>query len=136
MTAFPIGLLLSFLFIFGCAQLNTDSNRYHKEGYPKLRHGVVPVDTSATGGAVQLRPIDLQAVERGRAVYRNNCIECHGDRGQGGSGPDLRETVRQVPHFEFYMSLSQYQGTMPGWRHPLTKNDREDVVEYLKSLVD
>lgn len=131
-------LMLSF---FSCSQINTDSKRHHEDAKPRMRHGIVPVDTQV---AVQLRPVNLQAVERGREVYLQNCMDCHGIEGKGNGPvaakegimvPNLKAVLSEVPHFEFFISFSEWKGTMPGWRNPLTPKEREDLVEYLKSIV-
>jgi cytochrome c len=138
-------LLSLCLLFFSCSQVNTESRRHHEEKRPTFRHGIIPVDTAKENKAVQLRPLNLQAVERGRTVYIANCLECHGEDGRGGGPsalkqerlvPNLQLTVRDVPHFDFFISFSQYQGTMPGWQTPLSEQERADVVEYLKSLVN
>jgi mono/diheme cytochrome c family protein len=133
-------IFLSFL--LSCSQINSDSKRYHEESKPRMRHGIVPVDTQA---AVQLRPVNLEAVNRGREVYLQNCLDCHGIEGKGNGPiatkeglivPNLKAVLSEVPHFEFFISFSEWKGTMPGWRNPLTTKEREDLVEYLKSIIN
>jgi mono/diheme cytochrome c family protein len=131
-------LLVSFL---SCSQLNQESKRHHQDSQPRMRHGIVPVDTQS---AVQLRPVNLESVNRGREVYLQHCMDCHGIEGKGSGPvaardgllvPNLKATLSEVPHFEFFISFSEWKGTMPGWRNPLTTKEREDLVEYLKSIV-
>jgi len=47
---------------------------------------------------------------------------------------DLDELVKNVPYFNFYVSLSKVQDKMPGWRNPLTEKETYDLTHYLRSF--
>jgi cytochrome c2 len=54
---------------------------------------VVAVIISACGGASGPRsPLD-----EGRSIYGNVCSACHGSRGDGGTGPSLRDVIATFP---------------------------------------
>lgn len=130
------------IFVVACAQINrTERERFSQQD--GLRHGLIPTD------APKAKPVKdelrLLSQKRGEALYRGLCLECHGQKGRGDgptakdwpvAPPDLMRTLREVPHFELYMAVSQVQGEMPGWRQPLSATDREDLANYLRQLRD
>lgn len=76
-------------------------------------------------------------------LYEKHCLSCHGKNGEG-DGPlalksdhkpaNLRKLAKEVPNFKFFMSISQWQGDMPGWKEKFNETDREDLVAYIKSF--
>jgi len=134
-------LMLSILLV-SCSRLNPQE-RAAFEQERKLRHGIIPRDPPRARRVAQ--ELQLASRKRGESLYRGLCLECHGERGRGDgptardwpvAPPDLMRTLREVPHFELYMAVSQVQGEMPGWRQPLTAADREDLASYLRQLRD
>jgi mono/diheme cytochrome c family protein len=52
------------------------------------------VVTTAQGGPYERQRIDQAAAKRGRGVYAQHCINCHGSTAKGGpNGPDLIRSV-------------------------------------------
>ena len=86
-----------------------------------------------------------EAVDGGRAIYRERCVACHGDRGRG-DGPagvtlnprpaDLVLHVPQHPDGELYyfISVGLPESAMPAWRTVLSERERWDLVHYLRVL--
>ena len=81
----------------------------------------------------------------GRAVFRENCIACHGERGRGngpasvGLDPPPADLVLHVPQHTdgelFYMiSRGMPNSAMPAWRSLLSERQRWEVVHYLRVL--
>jgi mono/diheme cytochrome c family protein len=104
---------------------------------------------------VAARPADSAAlVERGRALYAENCAQCHGESGAGdGFGapflvPPPRDLVAAEYKFrttssgglptdeDLFRIISRgANGTgMPPWQHLLGDDDRWALVEYVKTL--
>ena len=136
-------IILMALLLFSCSHLNEDSQNHYKsrEG---MRHGVVPRDLAGPSMA-SLGPLDPDKVARGQVIYKRQCLECHGEKGLGngpraaeyeGQIPNLKLTLKNVPHFDFFISLSEWKGTMPGWKEVLTESERAELVQYLKSLLN
>ncbi|UCD12427.1 MAG: c-type cytochrome [Nitrospinaceae bacterium] len=93
------------------------------------------------------------SLDRGRAVYQEKCIHCHGETGKGDgpaaalTSPKPRNFIKgqykirstpfgKIPTDDDLMAMLErnYPGTtMPSWAH-LPKADRESLVLYLKSL--
>lgn len=101
-----------------------------------MRHGIIP----KPGGPER---IDQASANRGEALFKTKCAQCHGTTGLG-DGPlaphqkkapaDLVELVQQVPAFELFMSVSQSDAKMPGWTNPLNERQLFDISSYLQQL--
>jgi mono/diheme cytochrome c family protein len=111
---------------------------------------------AAQGGshvALVERNLDVVQVARGKAVYENNCLECHGVAGKGQPGdwrikdadghfppPPLDDSAHAWHHptavlLEIIREGSpQGEGKMPAWQGRLSAQEMEDVVAYIKSL--
>jgi cytochrome c1 len=136
-------LLVNILFI-SCSQVNRES-RDHLDQKNKMRHGIIPLDSKTTSKRSHaIGKIDIKRAKKGKFVYQKNCQSCHGASGTGdgpegkelGIAPkDLTKVMKEVPHFSFYISISQWVGDMPGWRKMLTDEELKDLTHYLKTLV-
>lgn len=91
-----------------------------------------------------LRPT-TEAVDAGRAIYRERCVACHGDRGRGDGvagvtlDPKPADLVLHVPQHTdgelYYMvSVGFPEGAMPAWRSVLNEQERWELVHYLRVL--
>ena len=85
------------------------------------------------------------AVNAGRATYRERCVACHGDRGRGDGAagvtlePKPADLVLHVPQHTdgelYYMvSLGFPESAMPAWRSVLSEEQRWQLVHYLRVL--
>ena len=131
-------LALTIVFFHSCARINQESrDRYQAEH--KIKHGIVIREKTKTLS----KKLDEASVLRGKAIYTAHCLSCHGDKGLG-DGPEskkqshpvanLQKLAKEIPDFTFFMSISQWQGTMPGWKESLSGPEREDLVSYIKSF--
>jgi mono/diheme cytochrome c family protein len=130
---------LSLFAVLSCAQVN----RTERDAYDaRMRHGVVPIEHDVTEKRLAAK-LDQTMVDEGKIIYQNDCLRCHGAKGQG-DGPDahalktkpadLQATVREVRRFRFYMSISRWQGTMPGWKTPYSESQLEALTAYLETF--
>ena len=66
---------------------------------------------------------DPQWVKVGEAVYKANCIGCHGSEGQGITGPNLTDgfykNVRSPEDLVKVISDGANNGAMPAWKNRL-----------------
>jgi cytochrome c553 len=130
--------LVSLIFLVSCAAVNKQEATKLRE---KVRHGIVPVNESPKNKLSQ--KIAESSYERGKSLYKAHCLGCHGQSGQG-DGPlatemipkpaNLKKLAQEVRDFKFFMSISQWQGDMPGWKEPFNESDREDLVAYIKKF--
>ena len=131
-------IALTIGFLNSCARINQESrDRYQAEH--KMKHGIVIREKAKT----LTQKLDEASVLRGKAIYTAHCLSCHGVKGQG-DGPEskkqshpvanLQKLAKEIPDFTFFMSISQWQGTMPGWKESFNEPEREDLVSYIKSF--
>jgi len=132
---------LLIITIMSCARLNVNERDAYENR--RMRHGIVPHSSSKP--RIVKKEMLRDSIQRGQKIYQKNCLECHGEKGLGDGRladkqkippANLQATLKEVEHFEFYLSISQMQGEMPGWRAPLDHRDREDLVNYLRSFVN
>lgn len=83
---------------------------------------------------------DPQAVQRGEAVFKQNCLSCHGDRGQGIVGPNLTDAywLHGNKALDIYKSISSgvLDKGMPAWRPLLGVNKVRDAAVFVLTLRD
>ena len=86
-----------------------------------------------------------EAISAGRAIYRERCAACHGDRGRGDGPagvtlePKPADLVLHVPQHTdgelYYMvGVGFPQSAMPAWRSALSEQERWELVHYLRVL--
>ncbi len=103
------------------------------------RHGVHVISSTHNINKI----IDHDSVLRGKTLYQQHCLSCHGTDG-AGNGPDagmqlprpanLRKLANRGTDFKFFMDISEWQGGMPGWRKHYSSEQREDLAAYIKSF--
>lgn len=109
----------------------------------RLRVGIAMMVTMLSGGVV-LADGPTGNVESGERVYRTNCLNCHGTKGQG-DGPvadsltprpaDLTsEMVQKKSEKELLTIIREGKpGTsMPSWKGELSDQHIQDVFAYLR----
>lgn len=87
------------------------------------------------------------ALERGHALFLENCAPCHGEAadGHGPASVGLRPPPANlsggeiVPtHSDAYLfyrvSVGKRGSAMPSFQHTLTENERWEIVRYLRSF--
>jgi mono/diheme cytochrome c family protein len=82
-----------------------------------------------------------ERVQRGRGIYNEQCVACHGGQGEGGIGPALnnRTVLKNTLDTVFFSVIrSGVPNTqMPAWSvdfgGPLTDEDVRDVVAFVRA---
>jgi cytochrome c oxidase cbb3-type subunit 2 len=133
-------------------------NANHQASKPKLQASPASLVTARITFSdlpVPPKPQDAkQTLERGKTVYGQNCLACHGEKGDG-NGPaaafllpkprdfiEARYRLRSTPTGQLPTDVDLFRavslgmpGTpMPPWKHSLSDEDRWAVVEYIKSF--
>lgn len=90
-------------------------------------------------------PPDERSVERGKRLFRQNCVPCHGESGRG-DGPmgkalgiqpgNLTNQARMGRHLdgEIFWKISKGKDPMPVFEKKLSEKDRWDLVGYVRTL--
>lgn len=81
---------------------------------------------------------DADTVQRGAALFKQNCVACHGDRGQGIIGPNLTDPywihgskAKQI--YNLVSGGSQEKG-MPSWGPVLGASKVKEATAFVLSL--
>jgi cytochrome c oxidase cbb3-type subunit 3 len=83
---------------------------------------------------------DPAVLERGAAVYKQNCVACHGDRGQGIVGPNLTDAywLHGGKARDIYGIISNgvLEKGMPSWKPVLGATRVRETAAFVLSLRD
>lgn len=138
-----ISTLSLMVLVTSCSRFNVQEHEAYQE--KRIRHGLIPLETYevAKKGNIVIK-LDAASVKRGEVVYQQNCIKCHGPTGEGSDSKEftppltyvanLKKAVNEVESFDFYISISNWKGTMPGWKNLLTEENKKDVANYIKTF--
>lgn len=118
--------IMIILLLSACSRINQRSRDHYQESR-NIRHGIVPVPGNVA------KKLDPASIERGKVLYQQHCMGCHGVSGDE-KGVNLKKLAHEVRDFKFFMSISQWQGDMPGWKEPISAKEREDLASYIMSL--
>lgn len=83
---------------------------------------------------------DAGVLTSGGAIFKQNCVACHGDKGQGMVGPNLTDEywLHGSKINDLFKTIKygvQAKG-MPNWEKQLSPKQIADVANYIKSLHD
>ncbi len=92
---------------------------------------------AACGGSAEaefIPPPDEQypqsQLEAGRDVFLSSCTFCHGNKGEGGSGPNLRQVWERRSPEDHLTKVTEGGNGMPGFGRSLTEQQIADVVAF------
>jgi mono/diheme cytochrome c family protein len=98
---------------------------------------LLPVSLAAQGGPTDRPPLDEAAAARGRTLYAQHCINCHGSTAKGGpNGPDL---IRSVPVLRDRLGASlgpAMRATPASHATPLTQAQIIDLSHFLRQRIE
>jgi len=101
-----------------------------KEEY--LKHSANNVDEN------NVKMLDAAGIAAGAVTFAKNCMACHGDKGQGGVGPNLTDDywlhkggIKDVFHSVKY---GWPEKGMKSWKDDLSPGQIAEVSSYIKSL--
>jgi cytochrome c oxidase cbb3-type subunit 3 len=111
------------------AQANTEAE-IAKEAYLKKNANMVDENT-----VVMLTGGDLAA---GAALYTANCLACHGDKGQGGVGPNLTDDYwlhkGGIKDIFYTVKYGWQEKGMKSWQNDLSPLQIAQVSSFVKTL--
>ena len=88
-----------------------------------------------------------EGLDRGQAIYRDQCMECHGatGKGDGAKAPFLSPrpgnliSAATAAKTDTELLRTIEQGTshtaMPAWQDALPAEDRQALLQYIRSLI-
>ena len=101
-----------------------------------------PAETRQLQNPVKM---DGRTVERGKKLFREHCLQCHGETGVGdgkmakqlGYKPAnlALDGVNQQADGEIFWKISKGKEPMPAWEKQLRPRERWDLVSYIRTLL-
>ena len=78
-------------------------------------------------------------IEKGKQIYQNNCVACHGNDGGGNTiGPNLTDEFwlhgGEPKSINSTIQSGVANTSMPAWANILNRDDIKDVTSYVLSL--
>lgn len=83
-----------------------------------------------TSFTVPERAVDATASEQ---IYRSMCISCHGDRLQGGAGPELARIGSSLTKEEIFKTIKDGKRGMPSFEDRLSEDELATIATWLAS---
>jgi len=115
-------------------------------GFLPLHYAPTPEDAVRAGDTLEnpIRPDDAQAISRGSVVFANFCVPCHGAAGKG-DGPVIQrgypappslyaDNARKIKDGQIFHILTYGQKNMPSYASQLSREDRWQVIAFVRSL--
>lgn len=101
--------------------------------------------TMVDAGKAYTNPLRQTAavLARGRHVYGNNCIVCHGPAGEGDGSivpkfprpPSLQsDKIRDYPDGNIYYIITRGQNLMSSYASQILPEDRWAVIHYIRAM--
>jgi mono/diheme cytochrome c family protein len=115
-------------------------------GYLPAHFVATPEDAVRAGNTLEnpLPGTDAAALSRGKTVFLNFCVPCHGMAGKGDglvvqrgypAPPSLlADNARNIKDGQIFHILSYGQKNMPSYATQLSREDRWRVILYVRSL--
>ncbi len=108
---------------------------------PQKKNRVVPPDAAKEKNPM---PNDATSFAAGKNIYNLKCTSCHGKKGKG-DGPKSAEFDDKPQDFtaaefkkqsdgELCWKITMGNTTMPCFKHQMTKDQRWQVITYLRKL--
>lgn len=100
--------------------------------------GALPPDLKADDATVLKFSQDEKWIGIGRSIFGTNCVTCHGDKAQGGAGPNLTDDAyiyaKTPADIADVIAKGRKSGAMPAWAGSLSNNQILMVTAYVASL--
>ncbi|MGI9472984.1 MAG: cbb3-type cytochrome c oxidase N-terminal domain-containing protein [Rubripirellula sp.] len=128
-----------FWFYHNGAEGRTLSDRYDRELAANLKLQFAEIgELTADRETVVKYLYEDSWLRIGKAVFKSNCVSCHGREGVGLVGPNLRDdhykNVKDIADILKVLENGANAGAMPAWKNRLSTNEIVLVSSYVASL--
>ena len=113
--------------------------------WTRVACGVTVLGLWGAGLASVEAPSDQEILERGRIIYEQRCLDCHGSEGRGDGRKALSLSPRPGNLISAATSaksdedllkiIANGRTEMPAWKNELSDEQQRDVLAYIRSLV-
>lgn len=95
-----------------------------------------PAGTTTQPPAGGTTPTTTGDATKGEALYKGNCLACHGTEGTGGhNGPDLQTSTVSDDAQAVIAKINAGGGGMPAFKGVLTDDQINDLAAYITEVV-
>ena len=111
----------------------------------RVAFGVTVLGLWGAGLASVEAPSDQERLQRGRIIYEQRCLDCHGSEGRGDGRKALSLSPRPGNLISAATSaksdedllkiIANGRTEMPAWKDELSDEQQRDVLAYIRSLV-
>jgi len=111
----------------------------------RVAFGVTVFGLWGAGLASVEAPSDQERLQRGRIIYEQRCLDCHGSEGRGDGRKALSLSPRPGNLISAATSaksdedllkiIANGRTEMPAWKDELSDEQQRDVLAYIRSLV-
>ncbi|MFD2330370.1 c-type cytochrome [Cohnella sp. GCM10020058] len=91
-----------------------------------------PSEAAPSASASGEAPATVDA-EAATAIYKSNCLACHGDQLQGGMGPALAKVGADMSEADIHKQILNGGGGMPAFKGTLTDEQIATLTAWLAS---
>ncbi len=113
-------------------------------GFMPLHYSATPEDATRAGAELEPPPTTPATIKRGEFIFENYCATCHGTGGLG-NGPVaqrgfppppslLADKTRRMKDGQLFHVLTHGQNNMPSYASQISREDRWNVIAYVRSL--
>jgi cytochrome c553 len=114
---------------------------------PRISDCLVVLFLCACSGGGVLLAQTTEGLDRGRNVYQEHCIDCHGatGKGDGSKSPSLSPrpgnlvsaatSAKTDKELLRIIAQGQARTAMPAWQDVLPADDQQAVLQYIRSLI-
>lgn len=97
--------------------------------------GILLISSCTQGEISTVKDSDGNVTVDGQLLYTNQCVSCHGPKGDLGNSGSKDLTKSKLEEAEVLKIIKKGKGTMPPFEYLLkTEKEREAVVQYVMSL--
>ena len=115
---------------------------------PMLRAEAQPAEpwTAPDRAARKANPIpaDEKSIARGKALYFQSCVPCHGSKGKGDGPAAASLNPKPADHSSpkmweesdgsLFWKITTGRGAMPTWEETYSEEDRWNLINYVRTL--
>jgi mono/diheme cytochrome c family protein len=91
-------------------------------------------EVAETNGPVNYGSLSQANYTEAKAIYQNNCVNCHGENGNRGLGGAARLSDGNLTKEQTRTVIAQGRGAMVGYQDKLSAQEMDILTEYVITL--
>ena len=135
---FAITVVFAVFYWIAIHSLPSAVGSFDRYGEDQRAYDLAAFATAVDPQAIVAMAKDPAAVQKGKAIFDLRCLSCHGDKAQGGTGPNLTDNfwLHGGDTKSIYVTVAGGYPKlgMPEWRMVLEDADLQHVVAFVESV--